>query len=64
MSEKDRILAVLEETHRASNADIPFFLIERAYEVEKKFLFEKERVKAMEMLKKIAEDYAESDSSK
>lgn len=64
MTESDRILKVLEETHRQSASELPFFLIQRAYEVQKNFLFEKDRNKPMEMLKQIAEDYAENEASK
>ena len=51
--DKERALKVLTDVHAKNSGDIPFRLIQEAYEAESEYLFEDDS-KPMSILKQIA----------
>ncbi len=59
---KDNAIEVMRDVHKKNKAEIPFKLVEQCYETEKKFLFEKDGIKSLAMLKQIVETYVDDES--
>lgn len=57
VKDKDPIISILKEIHSQVSYDIPFNLLMKCYEIEKSFIFEKDRTKPMSSIKQIIEDY-------
>lgn len=55
MNNKDNAISVMEKVFNRKDLDIPFKLVEECYEIEKKFLFEKDPSKPLNMLRQIVE---------
>lgn len=56
---KDNAIDVMKNVHTKIEADIPFKIVEQCYDIEKKFLFEKDPNKSLNMLKQIVETYVD-----
>ena len=60
---KDNAIDVMQKVHEQLGTDIPFKLVEKCYEVEKKFLFEKDANKSLNMMKQIVEAHIDDQSN-
>ena len=55
--DKDPIIVILKKLHNESDKKVPFILLSKCYEIEKSYIFEKDRTKPMNLIKQIIEDY-------
>ncbi|MCB9980242.1 MAG: hypothetical protein H6863_03780 [Rhodospirillales bacterium] len=63
MSDEDRALPVIKATHEQMETDIPFSLVQKCYETQKSFMFEKDLGKPMDVTKKLVEEYVDSEEA-
>lgn len=54
---KDTATNVLTKVHADLNSEVPFDLVENIYEVEKQFLFEKDRDRPLDLIRAAVEEY-------
>jgi len=56
------ILEVLKNNYQKFGEDnLPFDLVERCYDIQKRYLFEKDRVKTTQKMKIIVEQFVDSE---
>jgi len=60
---KDNAIDVMKNVHKEIGTDIPFKIVEKCYEVEKQFLFEKDASKSLNMMKQIVETHIDDQSN-
>ena len=60
---EDKAIEAMREVHKAKGTDIPFTLVKQCYEIEKKFLFEKDASKSQSMMKQIVESHIDNQSN-
>lgn len=58
-SDEDRVLPVLKASHERDETNIPFSLVQKCYETQKNFMFEKDLGKPMDVTKKLVEEYVD-----
>jgi hypothetical protein len=63
MSDEDRALPVMKASHEKMETDIPFSLVQKCYETQKNFMFEKDHSKPMDVTKKFVEEYVDSEET-
>jgi len=62
-NDEDRALPVLKAIHGEIESDIPFSLVQKCYEIQKNFMFEKDLGKPMDVTKKLIEEYVDSEET-